>query len=251
MADDDEEENASADPPPPLGVPEWMVTYGDLMTLLLCFFVLLFIFSSSDVEKYRSMVGSIKEAFGVQTERPEAPYHAYSPIPEERTAKELSKAESDLYSTIQETVSEIIAKEPDMKQSMKVETTEKGVMLRVSNERLFLPGTAYLSPSASILLKPAIDAAQKNKFNILVRNNTTSAHVDTRFFPSVWEISGARAAAAVHGLIVYSQERIKPANVKAMGAGDSIPLFLWNDQQSDTDNNRTEFLFYLPGKEFW
>ena len=48
------------------GAPEWVVTFGDLMSLLLCFFVLLLSFSEMDREKYRVMSGSMANAFGVQ-----------------------------------------------------------------------------------------------------------------------------------------------------------------------------------------
>ena len=52
-------------PCPPTGAPDWMVTYGDLMTLLLCFFVLLFSFSEMDKLQFESMKDSFTVAFGV------------------------------------------------------------------------------------------------------------------------------------------------------------------------------------------
>ncbi len=51
--------------PPPAGAPAWMATYGDLMTLLLCFFVLLFSMSTIDAEKFKSMAESMSQAFSV------------------------------------------------------------------------------------------------------------------------------------------------------------------------------------------
>lgn len=48
-----------------MGAPDWMVTYGDLMTLLLCFFVLLFSFSSLETKKFESLKESMRGAFGV------------------------------------------------------------------------------------------------------------------------------------------------------------------------------------------
>ena len=48
-----------------MGAPDWMVTYGDLMTLLLCFFVLLFSFSSMETKKFESLKESMRGAFGV------------------------------------------------------------------------------------------------------------------------------------------------------------------------------------------
>ena len=52
------------------GAPAWVVTFGDLMSLLLCFFVLLLSFSEMDRNKYRVVSGSVRNAFGIQKKRP-------------------------------------------------------------------------------------------------------------------------------------------------------------------------------------
>ena len=61
MLEFDEEES-------PPGTPAWMATFADLMSLLMCFFVLLLSFSEMDVEKYKQIAGSMKNAFGVQNQ---------------------------------------------------------------------------------------------------------------------------------------------------------------------------------------
>jgi len=53
---------------PPEGLPAWLGTFADLMSLLLCFFVLLLSFSEIDVLKYKQIAGSMESAFGVQTQ---------------------------------------------------------------------------------------------------------------------------------------------------------------------------------------
>ncbi len=50
------------------GIPAWMATFADLMSLLMCFFVLLLSFSEMDVQKYKQVAGSMKNAFGVQNQ---------------------------------------------------------------------------------------------------------------------------------------------------------------------------------------
>ena len=52
----------------PAGAPAWMATFADLMSLLMCFFVLLLSFSEMDVQKYKQIAGSMKNAFGVQNQ---------------------------------------------------------------------------------------------------------------------------------------------------------------------------------------
>ncbi|NRD75077.1 flagellar motor protein MotB [Shewanella sp. VB17] len=51
---------------PPPGAPLWLATFADLMSLLMCFFVLLLSFSEMDVQKFKQIAGSMKYAFGVQ-----------------------------------------------------------------------------------------------------------------------------------------------------------------------------------------
>lgn len=64
MSDDAEQEC----PPCPAGLPGWLATFADLMSLLMCFFVLLLSFSEMDVLKFKQLAGSMREAFGVQTQ---------------------------------------------------------------------------------------------------------------------------------------------------------------------------------------
>ncbi|MGB0204396.1 MAG: flagellar motor protein MotB [Neptuniibacter sp.] len=65
MSDDSEEHEC---PPCPAGLPAWLATFGDLMSLLMCFFVLLLSFSEMDVLKFKQLAGSMREAFGVQNQ---------------------------------------------------------------------------------------------------------------------------------------------------------------------------------------
>ena len=50
------------------GAPAWVMTFADLMTLLMCFFVLLLSFSEMDAAKFKLLSGEMKKAFGVQSE---------------------------------------------------------------------------------------------------------------------------------------------------------------------------------------
>src|ERR1700741_4525944 len=62
MIDLDDELPRSSTPPP------WIITFADLMVLLMCFFVLMLSFSEMDVAKFKLMSGAMHEAFGVQTD---------------------------------------------------------------------------------------------------------------------------------------------------------------------------------------
>ena len=63
MMDDGDEEEVEE------GAPAWMATFADMMSLLLTFFVLLLSFANMDIVEFRTMMGSVREAFGVQFEK--------------------------------------------------------------------------------------------------------------------------------------------------------------------------------------
>ncbi|MGD8702816.1 MAG: flagellar motor protein MotB, partial [Desulfosarcina sp.] len=69
-------------PPCEKGAPRWMTTFGDLMSLLLCFFVLLLSFSEMDRQKYKVVAGSMERAFGMQRKKnvSESPRHGLQMI---------------------------------------------------------------------------------------------------------------------------------------------------------------------------
>jgi len=75
------------------GIPAWVVTFADLMSLLMCFFVLLLSFSEIDAQKFKQIAGELSKAFGVQREVPvlEVPmgtspiFDQFSPAPPEPT----------------------------------------------------------------------------------------------------------------------------------------------------------------------
>ena len=63
MSDEEEQEC----PECPAGLPAWLATFGDLMSLLMCFFVLLLSFAEMDALKFKRLAGELRMAFGVQT----------------------------------------------------------------------------------------------------------------------------------------------------------------------------------------
>lgn len=65
-------EEAQECPKCPAGLPPWLATFADLMSLLMCFFVLLLSFATIDAVKFKKMAESMKDAFGVQREIPAA-----------------------------------------------------------------------------------------------------------------------------------------------------------------------------------
>ena len=122
-----------------MGAPKWVVTYGDLMSLLLCFFVLLLSFSEMDRQKYKQVAGSLEKAFGVQRkirvmEIPKGMKIIARDFDQEiiemRIKEELGKQIDDLLATEME----------DLHGQIALESDEEQITLRLMGESTFDSG---------------------------------------------------------------------------------------------------------------
>mgnify|MGYP000268305197 FL=1 len=233
--------------PPPVeeGIPAWMATFADMVTLLLCFFVLLLSFTNQDITNFRIMMGSITEALGVQTEDRGALSVPYSDARfkfEDRRAKNKEMVE------IGERLKEFI-RSRDLSHSARVSTEKSGVMLRVSNRALFAPGSARLDSSASKILEGVVASLKKTDFNLVIRGHTDGEHPTTGLYRSNWELSAARAASCLRWILEHSD--VPPNRMKAVGYADAKPLFPDTSEVNRKANRRVEFFFVPDDNRTW
>ncbi|RJP31758.1 MAG: hypothetical protein C4527_07195 [Candidatus Omnitrophota bacterium] len=138
---------------PPQGAPEWMCTFSDMMSLLLCFFVLLFSLSTIEKKKAIQAIGSLRGAFGGLP----APY-VLENIPNKHTKPEMSRPAQTVRRTSYAT-SELVREEKQKVQSMKLQSviqvtgTEQGITFRITGDFVFDPGQYKIKPDALIALK--------------------------------------------------------------------------------------------------
>jgi len=230
------------------GLPGWLATFADLMSLLLTFFVLLLSFANMDAQKFKQMLGSIKDAFGVQVERPEADFVAFSPSQYERKEVKLDKDTKQLLSMILQ-VKALLDENKKLKKEVHVSAENDGVLIRVSSGVMFDPGKATLKPTAYPVLNEVIKILKNNNFDLVVRGHTDDRPIHSKEFPSNWELSAARAAAAVRYLI--EKGGINPARLKAVGYADTRPLVPNTSETNRAINRRIEFYFHRPKVATW
>ena len=232
------------DPPRDEGLPPWMATFADMVTLLLCFFVLLLSFTNQDVANFRTMMGSIQEALGVQYDEKvfNAPY-ADTNFKERKSVRE-NREIVELGAQIKK---EIRAR--DLSNMARVSSDKSGVMLRLGNSALFKPGSAELTETARQGMQVVIDAMRNTDFNLIIRGHTSGETPDSRLFRSNWDLSAARAARCLRYILEHSDI---PANrMKAVGYADAKPILPDTTEENRATNRRVEF-FYLPqGRSKW
>jgi chemotaxis protein MotB len=229
----------STPPKPDEGIPPWMATFADMVTLLLCFFVLLLSFTNTDVTNFKIMLGSIQEALGVQSEDRTAlstPY-AESAFKERRSVRE-NREIVELGARLKTFI-----RAKDLSHMARVSSEKSGVMLRFSNAAMFDKGTATISPEAKQGMQLVIEGMENNDFNLIIRGHTDGEQPESELYASNWELSAARAAACLRYILNHSD--IKANRMKAVGYASAKPIVPSTTEANQRENRRVEF-FYMP-----
>lgn len=237
-----------AAPPSEDGAPSWMVTFADLMSLLLTFFILILSFANLDIVRFREMLGSIQTAFGVQVQRREADYVAYAPTRFERKDMEISQESREVLSMVVQLRSVLMENEA-LQKGAGVEADDQGMVLRVDSAVMFAPGSAELTPEAKQALDLVINTLRNYNLNLVIRGHTDDTPFRSAQFPSNWELSATRATTSLR----YIMERggISSTRLRAVGYAGSRPLAPNTTDENRRRNNRVEFFYHAPDAPSW
>jgi chemotaxis protein MotB len=233
------------------GAPAWMATFADMSTLLLTFFILLLSFANMDAQKFREMLGSVKDAFGVQKET-FGDYMARSTSAMDFATQQTGQGEKEAGEqqgkdgqapSMEKALSIIQAMFQELGEGAEVSLDEEGVTVRIDGRLLFLSGSAELRSDASGVMDRVGALMQRYTFDLFILGHTDSVPIETPQFPSNWELSGARASAALRYLIAKG---LDPQRLVAVGFADSRPIATNETPEGRSRNRRVEFLFKSP-----
>jgi chemotaxis protein MotB len=189
---------------------DWLMTYADMITLLLCLFA---IFLAVSLRQKAAQVNSLSTA-----KRLELPHNRTTESDERVLAVRAAKAEK-AYTALLEVVNRLKSQG-----SSSIEQGDRIIMLQINSEAFFASGSATLSDSGRAILKDVaanIDSDQYRDYQITVEGHTDDSPISTRQFPSNWELSTARAAAVVH---FFLQQGIPAQRLRAAGYADTFPV---------------------------
>lgn len=205
--------------------PGWITTFGDAMSLLLCFFVMLFAATSLNEVKVKQGLGSLKGALGGIVEG----VKKESIIPQKGAMERLSEGMKEYI------VSEGLEKE------VKISSLSEGISISLSSPAFFDSGKAKLRKEAFPLLNKIITLLKEIPNQIRIEGHTDNLPIHTEEFPSNWELSAARAINVGKYLI---KGKISPERIGVIGYADSRPLFP-NDTPEHRALNRRVEIFIL------
>lgn len=267
------------------GAPAWVMTFADLMSLLMCFFVLLLSFSEMDVQKFKLIAGAMKNAFGVQSKlnvdsSPKGTSiiaQEFSPgkpvptalkemrqsttdetknnldftdsftknSPEQVTEQFFKEASARLEEKTQD-LTEVLENEIN-KGLLEVETKENEIMIRIREKGSFPSGSAKLQPSFLPVLKKIGEVLVSVEGKIIVAGHTDNVPISTSKYPSNWLLSAARSAAVVHYLT--QSGFVKPDRIQIRAHAETQPIAPNDSELNRAKNRRVEIV--VSNKHWW
>jgi chemotaxis protein MotB len=209
----------------------WLLTYADLITLLLAFFVVMYSMSQVDAKRF----GRIKEALnGVLR-------GGQSVLNKEHTDDKTGHGLLNLGNLrlIQRHVEERFqGLKPQ--EDIATEITERGLVIHVMESVLFREGSATLENRAIRVLDLIAETIKPLPNHIRIEGHTDDRPIKTSVYPSNWELSSARATQVVR---YYTENGfVKPDRISALGYGSYRPVRLNNSIENRARNRRVDIV---------
>jgi len=258
------------------GLPPYLATFADLMSLLMCFFVLLLSFAEVDAVRFKKMAESMKDAFGVQRTIPANEIvkgvsvikQEWSPsIGQPSVITELRQETSDVEQEYLELNDQQVRKEArelaqkDLKEQLlelqkllqqeieqgmvTVEKDASRIIVRIQEKGSFPSGSARLDPGFQDVIDRIGKVLVSKPGRILVAGHTDNVPIKTGRFRSNWELSAARAVTVLHALL--KNTKLDSKRVLVEGYAETRPL-VPNDSWANRAKNRRVELILIRGK---
>jgi len=249
---------------PRTSTPNWIVTFADLATLLLTFFILLLSFAEMDVEKYRAMANSMSMAFGsnnvlaeevggtpltlieadtVSLPEPSETLQDQPEFIDERAevaeTRQVPGGVLDLASRLVGELQTEVAAE-----TLHVNYDEDQVVIRFSEEATFRSGEAAIKPEMIPIIERVVAVLAGCSGDVVVSGHTDDRPISSGRYRSNWDLSAARAVSVVHELVLDRQ--ISAERVVAAGRAETRPLAANDTPESRALNRRVEIAIREP-----
>jgi chemotaxis protein MotB len=243
----------------------WLLTYADMITLLMALFMVLFSISSVNISKFVSLQHSLQDAFsgrilpggraleesGGSTTSPQVAATPPASTPAatnegagrkaaDAAAKAAAQKEEKDFKALKERVDQY-AKAHGLDSKVTTLITKDGLVIRLLTDKLlFASGSATVQPAGRGLLAKIGDMLRaESQHAIRVRGYTDSVPIHTAAFPSNWELSAGRAASVVRA---FAGAGVAAERMEAAGRAALDPLNTNTNADGRARNRRVEVL---------
>jgi chemotaxis protein MotB len=218
----------------------WLITYADLMTLLLVFFVLLYSLSSLEKEKYKARV----ETMHSNTAQGESGFD--QSVNTKISIEDITGLRSREKVLIRQ-INKFV-RQSDQSENINFVSRDGKIIITVSGETLFSSGSADLNSGALPVFRQMIQIFEAfPEYLINIKGHTDDIPISTPAFPSNWELSAIRATTVLKHLVSMG---IKPQRLTATGYGDIMPRVPNTTVENRDKNRRVEFVLEKNQTEY-
>ncbi|MFK8029936.1 MAG: flagellar motor protein MotB [Gammaproteobacteria bacterium] len=251
------------------GIPAWVMTFADLMSLLMCFFVLLLSFSEMDAQKFKQLSGSMKMAFGVQAQikadfipkGTSVVATEFSPGKPEPTllneirqhtidsskstldidpGKDKSEAEKDDFKDIEAALAHLRKELGAEIEADKLSVRREGsrIIIQIHEQGSFASGFAIVKQN----FLPTLDKISRLCANmsgiVQVTGHTDDVPISTQQFRSNWDLSSSRAVTVAHRMLKNND--LDPRRLVITGLAWTQPIVPNDTAENRATNRRVE-----------
>lgn len=220
------------------GALRWLLTYADMITLLMAFFIMLYSMSVLNLAKFQQVAVSIKSGFGGELEGRgrsilgSAGQFSIRPTPIGDTAGVPNQTVKKIQTMI---------KDQKLENKVRLRVDERGLVISLSTDKvLFGPGRASLSPSAMKIIDAVAGSVKDIPNEVRVEGHTCDLPIRSPEFPSNWELSTARATNVIRYLI--DKKGFQPDRLSAAGYADSRELVPNTSESNRVINRRVDIV---------
>lgn len=216
------------------GTPIWVLSFSDMMTLLLGFFILLLSFSSMDLARYKEISSSLRHTLGAHKEKG---YKEGKRPPGKAVADRLT---SDF---VMGKVKSILGPEL-IKGGIEAEVVNDHVVLRMKDDVTFDLAQARIRDAAKPILAKIREIIEKVPNDVMVMGYTDDLPIKSPIYHSNWDLSAARAASVADFLL--GPKTVDGNRFSVVGYGATRPRFPNDSPEHRARNRRVEIVFVQP-----
>jgi chemotaxis protein MotB len=218
----------------------WLLTYADLITLLLAFFIMMYTFSKKDAQKYEEVSSHLKTIFSGGTGiAGKGSVTSTNPINMPSRGESSGEMKRQLESEII-SLSNSKEKSGGPKQNISVLADGRGIVIRVMDRTFFDEGKSDLKESAMGALDKIVPVIKGTPNQIRIEGHTDNVPINTHDFRSNWELSVRRATEVVRYFI--ERHNYPPEMISAVGFAEYRPIVDNNSSENRSLNRRIEII---------
>lgn len=210
----------------------WLISYADFITLLMAFFVVLYAMSSVQEKKYSQLKQSVKQALGQSPQEGQGGPSIQNNLTHNANTRINQGGAPSLEKialALEQKLASLIASD-----TVKIKRSNQGVSIEINASILFPLGEANLQAQSLGTLEQISQALKEYDYPIHVAGHTDNVHINSKEFPSNWELSAARASRVVR---LFEANGIARKQLLAIGYADTQPITS-NDTNEDRMQNR-------------